>query len=339
MIGSEAWLLALGFAALAGIGTALLLLPLIVWLKTRAVLDLPNARSSHTQPTPRGGGIAVVAMVLALGLPWVTLTEQFANGLLLVGFLVLALLFWFDDRLGGLPISLRMGAQALAVALVLGQLPPEARIASGMLADWLPLWLERLLCFLAWLWFVNLFNFMDGINGITGVEMVGIGLGLAACAALAGFGAAPAGLALIVAGAGLGFLRYNWGQAQVFMGDVGSVPVGFLLGGLLLQAALSGLWAAALILPLYYWFDATITLLRRALKRERIWQAHRQHFYQQGARKAGAHAPVAGKIALLNAALIGLALLAQSGPRPWSEIAALLLGLVLVLALCRHFKE
>ncbi|WP_430395828.1 MraY family glycosyltransferase [Ferrovibrio sp.] len=329
------WPFALGFGLLAAIGTILLLVPLIIWLKTRAVLDLPNARSSHTEPTPRGGGIAVVAIILALGLPWVTLAEQWGQGMLLVGMLVLAVLFWFDDRLKGLPILLRMGAQALAVALVLGQLPAEATVTQGLV----PLWFERLVCFLAWLWFVNLFNFMDGINGITGIEMAGIGIGLAACGWLAGFGGGYAGLALIVAGAGTGFLRRNWGKADVFMGDVGSVPVGFLLGGLLLQAALSGLWAAAIILPLYYWVDATFTLLKRALRGEKFWQAHRQHFYQQGARKAGAHAPVAAKIGGLNLALILLALATQIGPQPWSTVAALLLGLLFVLALCRHFQE
>ncbi|WP_428245685.1 MraY family glycosyltransferase [Ferrovibrio sp.] len=329
------WPFALGFGLLAAIGTVLLLVPLIIWLKTRAVLDLPNARSSHTEPTPRGGGIAVVAIILGLGLPWITLADQIAQGMLLVGMLVLALLFWFDDRLKGLPILLRMGAQALAVALVLGQLPPEATVTQGLV----PLWFERLVCFLAWLWFVNLFNFMDGINGITGIEMASIGLGLAACGWLAGFGGGYAGLALIVAGAGLGFLRRNWGKADVFMGDVGSVPVGFLLGGLLLQAAFSGLWAAAIILPLYYWVDATVTLLKRALRGEKFWHAHRQHFYQQGVRKAGAHAPVASKIGGVNLALILLALAAQLGPQPWSTVAALALGLLFVLALCRHFQE
>ncbi len=329
------WPFALGFGLLAAIGTMLLLVPLIIWLKTRAVLDMPNARSSHSEPTPRGGGIAVVAIILGLGLPWVTLADQIAQGMLLVGMLVLALLFWFDDRLKGLPILLRMGAQALAVALVLGQLPAEATVTQGLV----PLWFERLVCFLAWLWFVNLFNFMDGINGITGIEMASIGLGLAACGWLAGFGGGYAGVALIVAGAGLGFLRRNWGKADVFMGDVGSVPVGFLLGGLLLQAAFSGLWAAAIILPLYYWVDATVTLLKRTVRGEKFWQAHRQHFYQQGVRKAGAHAPVAAKIGGVNLALILLALAAQLGPQPWSTVAALALGLLFVLALCRHFQE
>lgn len=333
------WLLALAFAAGAGLLTWLVLPVLIDWLRHGAVLDMPNERSSHAVPTPRGGGIAVIAAILALGLPWVTLQQADLPGLLLAGSAALALLSWFDDRLRGLPVALRLGGQALAVALVLGLLPAEARVVPPALQDWLPLWLERLLCFLAWLWFTNLFNFMDGIDGITGIEMGGIGIGLAACYALAGFGAAPAGLALIAAAAGLAFLRSNWSPAKVFMGDVGSVPVGFLLGGLLLLAALNGFWAAALILPLYYWFDASITLLKRLLRGEKIWRAHRQHYYQQGSRKAGSHAPVAAKIAALNALLILLALAAQLGPKPWAEFAALGLGLLMTALLCRHFRE
>lgn len=340
------WLHAIAFAVGAGLLTWLLLPALIDWLRQRAMLDMPNERSSHVIPTPRGGGIAVVAAILAMGLPWLTLQggglalpQAGLPGLLLAGALALALLSWFDDRLRGLPVSLRLGGQALAVLLVLSLLPAEARVVPQPLQDWLPLWLERLLCFLAWLWFTNLFNFMDGIDGISGVEMAGIGIGLAACYGLAGFGLVPAGLALIVAASGLAFLRSNWSPAKVFMGDVGSVPVGFLLGGLLLQAALSGLWAAALILPLYYWFDATVTLCKRLLRGEKIWRAHRQHFYQQGSRKNGSHAPVALKIAALNALLVVLALAAQLGPKPWGELAALGLGLLLTLLLCRHFSE
>lgn len=333
------WLQAIAFAAGAGLLTWLLLPALIDWLRQRAMLDMPNERSSHVTPTPRGGGIAVVAAILATGLPWVTLQQAGLPGLLLAGALALALLSWFDDRLRGLPVSLRLGGQALAVILVLSLLPAEARVIPQPLQAWLPLWLERLVCFLAWLWFTNLFNFMDGIDGISGVEMAGIGIGLAACFGLAGFGQAPAGLALIVAASGLAFLRGNWSPAKVFMGDVGSVPVGFLLGGLLLLAALSGLWAAALILPLYYWFDATFTLCKRLLRGEKIWRAHRQHFYQQGSRKAGGHAPVAARIAALNALLVVLALAAQLGPKPWGELAALGLGLLLTLLLCRHFSE
>lgn len=322
-------------AIVAWLGVMLLLPPLIVWLRSRSVLDLPNERSSHQQPTPRGGGVAVVAVLLVTAIPWVTVAHQPLTGILLAGMMALALLSWFDDRLRGLPILLRLGAQALAVALALGLLPAEATITHGLL----PLWLERLFCFFAWLWFTNLFNFMDGINGITGVEMIGVGVGLAVCQLVAGFGAGPAGAGLLVAAAGLGFLRYNWGRAQVFMGDVGSIPVGFLLGGLLLQAALLGLWAAAVILPLYYWLDATLTLLRRLWRREPVWRAHRQHFYQQGARKFRDHAAVARRIAGLNVALVLLSLAAQFGDPLISGLAATALGLLFTALLCRHFRE
>ncbi len=323
------WAAALALAAF-GI-TALLMPPLIRWLRRRAVWDLPNTRSSHSEATPRGGGIAVMAAILACGAVWLALVFDPSASLALLGAAVLALVSWLDDRRqGGLPAGLRLTAQAVAVGMVLALLPAEARIAG-----WLPLWVERAGCFLAWLWFTNLFNFMDGINGITGTEMVSVGIGLALMQAAAGLTGSNAGLALVVAGAGAGFLPWNWNRARVFLGDVGSVPAGFLLGWLLLDAALQGLWAAALVLPLYYWVDATVTLLRRLLRGERIWQAHNSHFYQQGSRKFGAHVAVTRRIAGLNLALVALGLLAVAG---WPLSALAVAGAVsLTLALCRHF--
>lgn len=318
--------------ALASFGvTALLMPPLIGWLRRRAVWDMPNARSSHSEATPRGGGIAVTAAILACGAVWLTLVPDMPASLALPGAAVLALVSWIDDRRrDGLPAGLRLAAQAVAVGMVLVLLPPESRIAGG-----LPLWLERAACFLIWLWFTNLFNFMDGINGITGTEMIAIGIGLALVQAAAGLTGGSAGLALVVAGAGAGFLPWNWGRARVFLGDVGSVPVGFLLGWLLLDAALQGLWAVALILPLYYWVDATATLLRRLLRGERIWQAHNSHFYQQGSRKLGTHVAVTRRIAGLNLILIVLAVVAVAG---WPlSAAAVAAALLLTLMLCRHF--
>src|SRR5581483_10922484 len=140
--------------------------------------------------------------------------------------------------------------------------------------------------------FVNLFNFMDGIDGITGVETTAIGLGTAMAAALIGDGD-RATLALCAAAAGLAFLRWNWHPAKLFLGDVGSVPLGYLLAWLLLNLAIRGLWAPALILPLYYLADATLTLLGRAVRGERLWQAHRRHFYQRALGADGNHAAVA----------------------------------------------
>lgn len=323
------WTAALAIAAATGLMIALALRPLIAWLRRRAVLDIPNERSSHVEPVPRGGGIVVSAGMLLGSAAWLAVAPDPHFALVLVGMAVLAVVSWLDDRRGGLPVGIRLGAQFLAVGLVLAVLPPDARIASAPV----PLWLERVACLLAWLWFTNLFNFMDGINGIAGVEMAGIGGGLAMLAAVSGGPvAAPA---LIVAAGGLGFLPWNWGRAKVFLGDVGSVPAGYLLGALLLGAALQGHWAPALILPMYYWMDATVTLLLRLRRGERIWEAHRSHFYQQAARRAGSHAVVAGRIAWLNLALTALALASL-----WSipvAVAAVVLAALLAAALCRYF--
>lgn len=323
-------MIVLAIAAATGLFVALTLKPLVAWLRRRAIMDIPNERSSHSEITPRGGGIAVSGGIL-LGLAaWFSLAPDIDGSLLLLGMAVLAIVSWLDDRRGGLPVGLRFGIQVLAVGLVIALLPAERSVTAGFV----PLWLERIVLFLAWLWFTNLFNFMDGINGITGVEMATVGIGLALSAVDPGLVGAAA---LIVAAAGLGFLPWNWGRAKVFLGDVGSVPAGYLLGGLLVLLALQGAWAAALILPMYYWMDATVTLLRRLLRGEKIWQAHRSHFYQQGARRLGSHAAVSLRIAGLNAILIGLALVSLHS---WPvALAALGLAMLASAALCRHFAE
>lgn len=323
-------MIALVLAIATGLFVALALKPLVAWLRRRAIMDIPNERSSHSEITPRGGGIAVSGGIL-LGLAiWFSLAPDVDGSLLLLGMAVLAIVSWLDDRRGGLPVGLRFGIQLLAVGLVITLLPGERSVTAGLV----PLWLERVVLFVAWLWFTNLFNFMDGINGITGVEMATVGIGLALLAVDPGVIGAPG---LIVAAAGLGFLPWNWGRAKVFLGDVGSVPAGYLLGGLLVLLTLQGAWAAALILPMYYWMDATITLLRRLLRGEKIWQAHRSHFYQQGARRLGSHAAVSLRIAGLNVVLVGLAL---ASLHSWPvAMAAVGLAMLISAALCRHFAE
>ncbi|HEX6957556.1 MAG TPA: glycosyltransferase family 4 protein [Ferrovibrio sp.] len=334
MTGLAYWAWAIALAALAGLIVALAMRPLIAWLKRRAVWDVPNARSSHAEATPRGGGIAVMAGIVAAAAVWLGLLQDAVAAVALLGALALAAISWLDDRrAGGLPARLRLAAQALVIGIVLALLPAEARIAGG----WMPLWLERIVCFFAWLWFTNLFNFMDGINGISGTEMASIGIGIAALHAIAGDADSSGGLALILAAAGLGFLPWNWNRARVFLGDVGSVPAGFLLGWLLLDAALQGQWAAALIVPMYYWLDASITLLRRLLRREKIWEAHRSHFYQQAARRFGDHVSVTRRIAALNVALIGLALVSSAG-WPLNGLAVTVAAGLTIL-LCRHFAQ
>lgn len=299
--------LSLAVTAICALATGLATGGVLRVLRRRAILDHPNERSSHSVATPRGGGIAVVGIV---ALAWMALAVPAGDGLpLIVLALALAALSWFDD-LKGLPVALRFGAHVAAAALGLATLPEDARVLQGLL----PLWPDRAFALLAWVWFLNLFNFMDGIDGISGAESASIGAGLVLVTMAAGGAAAPALLAAALAGAALGFLWWNWHPARIFLGDVGSVPLGFLLGWLLLQAAAAGLWAAALLLPLYYLADATVTLARRAARGERIWQPHRSHFYQQAARRLGNHAAVVVRLIALNAGLIALAAAATAVP-------------------------
>ncbi|MEK9970437.1 MAG: glycosyltransferase family 4 protein [Ferrovibrio sp.] len=329
---AQGWLLALAAAAISGLFVFISLKPLIGWLRRRAIMDIPNDRSSHIEITPRGGGIAVTGGILLGLLVWSSFSRD-GTLLLMPGMILLALISWLDDRRGGLPAGFRLGAQFVAVGFVFVWMPPGF---GSIVPAWLPYWLEIVVLILAWAWFVNLFNFMDGINGITGVEMLTLGLGAVLVTALQQ-GGTPSGAGLIVVAAALGFLPWNWGKAKVFLGDVGSVPVGYLLGGLMLLLAWSGAWAAALILPMYYWVDATYTLLRRLLSGEKVWQAHRSHFYQQGARKLGSHAAAAGRVAALNLLLVVLAAVSiQDWP---AALAAILIALAATAVLCRHFAE
>jgi UDP-N-acetylmuramyl pentapeptide phosphotransferase/UDP-N-acetylglucosamine-1-phosphate transferase len=297
------------------------------WLERRAILDRPVERSSHAVPVPRGGGLAVMPVLLAGGLVlvWAGPTPNGTAATLSLAAL-LALVSWRDD-LGGLPVGLRLLAHAVAVLAGVAMLPNGA-----VFQGFLPPLLDRAAAALLWVWFINLFNFMDGIDGIAGVETVCLGLGIALVAALAGSGGdGTVALALATAAAGLGFLRWNWHPAQIFLGDVGSVPLGFLLGWLLLLLAAKGLWAPALILPLYYLADASLTLARRIQRGERFWQAHREHFYQRALGPDSDHAAVARLILIGDLVLMALALLALAMPVLALVLAVLACALLLLL--------
>ena len=177
---------------------------------------------------------------------------------------------------------------------------------------------------------------MDGIDGISGVETAGIGIGVAALAAAASTSHSNGLFGLTVAASAIGFLHWNWHPAKVFLGDVGSVPLGFVLGWLLLRLTGEGLWAAAIILPLYYFLDATITLLHRTVKREKIWEAHRGHFYQRAVQRGLSHGTVSSAVALNNVVLIGLAL--YSVRNPWAALIAALIITVFFLGYYRGGK-
>ena len=296
-------------------------LAVLGFLERRAILDHPNARSSHEQPTPHGGGLAIVGVVV----PALCLAAFLQSTNPLPVYLVsglafaLAIISWIDD-LRDLNPAIRFFAQFIAVGLSLAVLPPPH------ITGFIPPALEQALVALAWVWFINLYNFMDGIDGIAGVETASIGLGIAGVALVAGLAQSQMSFGLILAAAAIWFLRWNWHPARIFMGDVGSIPLGFLLGWLLIELVQAGHGLSALILPLYYLVDATWTLLARAVRGEKVWQAHKSHFYQKAVQSGHSHADVCRGILMANIALVALALAALHWP--WSSLfsAVLIVG-------------
>src|SRR5262249_30536398 len=182
------------------------------------------------------------------------------------------------DDMHPLPAATRFATQCICVGIVIVVLPNELRILPQI-----PLWIERACLLLAGVWFVNLVNFIDRLDWVTVAEGVPATAAIVLLGVTGAIAALPSIFAAALLGAILGFAPSNRPVARLFLGDVGSLPIGLLLGWLLLQLAGTGHLAAALILPFYYLLDATITLLRRIARRERFWEAHRSHFYQRAA--------------------------------------------------------
>jgi len=187
----------------------------------------------------------------------------------------------------------------------------------------LPLAAERILLLVGGVWFVNLVNFMDGLDLMTSAEAVPIS---AAVVLLGWLGQTPASTMIVAAalcGAILGFSPFNRPVAKIFLGDVGSLPIGLLLGWCLLQLAWHQQFAAALLLPLYYLADATVTLWRRIVRREPFWEAHRSHFYQRAIDNGYSALKVICEVFALNVALAMLAVASI-------DLNSILAGIVLV---------
>lgn len=298
---------ALLFYVFLGIGGFLITLlgtrSLIITLRKKQILlDFPNARSNHKEPVPRGGGIAVVFSIV------IFLLLADASYIAVLSMLLLASISLVDDWVKLSPLT-RLVVQLFAVLLALPEI--KLSVTGGLL----PPMVDMVLVAGIWLWFINLFNFMDGIDGISAAEMISIAAGLLVVTSLTGtFGGRLSLESLIILSAGAGFLWWNWHPAKIFLGDVGSIPIGFLLGYVLLRAAQAGYVFPAMILPAYYVADATLTLLIRLKNGERIWEAHSDHFYQQAVRAGKSHDMVVKHIFGINLLLILLATLAALSP-------------------------
>lgn len=285
-----------------------------------------TARSSHSRPTPHGGGIVfpVVVVPLALWLVWFwPLPFRSYLSVLLMGSLLVAYVSWLDDR-HELSARARLLVHLIAVAIALFLLP--------RLFDFAPIWLEKLVLMLAWGWFVNLYNFMDGADGLSTTQAICMALGLALLVP------PLAPLALVIAAAAAGFLRVNWHPAKLFMGDIGSTWLGYMLGGLYLVAAVDDtvnvIWSLA-TLALVFCADATATLIRRLAHGHKPWEPHKTFWFHRYLALGNKHARLARRVAALNLGLFAIAYGSYRWGHPVLGFAA---GLLVMAAVACYIR-
>jgi Fuc2NAc and GlcNAc transferase len=271
------------------------------FLVRHGMMDLPNARSSHAVPVPRGGGVGIVVVFLS-AVVWLLLRQAVPVKLawaLLGGGLAIAAVGFADDRFKLAPWP-RLVVHSLAAAWAVWNFDP---IQPFQLGDnsFFSAWVSRGVALIGLIWLTNLFNFMDGIDGLAGTEAVcvsGFGTVLLFLNGLPSYSQ----LSWMLTAASLGFLVWNWPSAKIFMGDVGSGFLGFTLGTLALFSSKAGpelIWPWLILLAVFL-VDATVTLLRRIFSHARWYEAHRSHAYQHAAQTLGSHAKVTLAVAVIN---------------------------------------
>jgi UDP-N-acetylmuramyl pentapeptide phosphotransferase/UDP-N-acetylglucosamine-1-phosphate transferase len=245
------------------------------------ILDHPNDRSLHDQPMPRGGGLAILIAIIVCGTIVILLSP--ASSLLWIGLgiLIVASVSFIDDRHAVPPLYRFVAHAAAAVVLLYGGFILQRLLIPGVSWEWSSI-VGAIVSALFIVWMINLYNFMDGMDGFAGgMAVLGFGA-FAAMGWMAGHGTFFA-ISLIIVAASAGFLIFNFPPARIFMGDVGSSTLGLLAAALSLWGAREGVfpfWVAVLVFSPFI-MDATVTLIRRLLRREKVWQAHKTHYYQQ----------------------------------------------------------
>ena len=298
---------------------------LIPMLKKRGMLDIPNSRSSHDVPVPRGGGVGIICGLMVGTITARLLGMPLPGDEFLIAVLLIALVGFVDDRCGLLSVATRLALQLAAASLVVYRSGGLARLP---LPEPLDVFLGGLAVPAALLWMVgvtNFYNFLDGIDGFAALQGVVVGFAV-------GFLNQSGGLFTVigftVAGACAGFLIHNWHPAKVFMGDVGSGTLGFLLAALPFQMEPAFRGQTVFLVAMCLWFflsDGVFTIFRRLIRGEKVWGAHRSHLYQRLVKTGLRHDQVVLKVTGAAAGLAGLAVIsARLGERSawWSVVVA-----------------
>ncbi len=258
------------------------------YAKRKAILDIPNERSSHTLPTPRGGGLGIIILfILSLFYFYDSIDIGLFYALLCV--IPIAVISFVDD-IFTLSSTLRVSVQSISAIGAIYLLGGVNHI-DFLIFD-LDGWWLNILAFMTIIWLTNLYNFLDGIDGYASSQAVMVGLGLFI------FFQNPLGL--VIVSISLGFLMFNWHKASIFMGDVGSASLGFIFAVLIFYDTSSGNILIWMILLSLFWIDASVTLVRRYINGEKITQAHRKHAYQRLVQSGWSHSLVVLSSILFN---------------------------------------
>jgi len=282
---------------------------LIVYLNRKGVLDIPNERSSHVRPMPRGGGLGIIIGTIISSAAYAYLIDDVKIFLIILISLIIGMVGWIDDLKKGLSAGLRIGIQficSLVIIWVFGAidilpLPPPLEVHLHFFGIVISvIWLIGI---------TNIFNFLDGIDGYAGVQGFIAGLMLA----ILSWGSEISFIGIFISLSCAGFLIYNWHPAKIFMGDVGSSFLGFLFAGLpfyLKDTEMKGLrtemFFATAIIIWFFLLDGTFTIFRRLFKKEKIWQAHRSHLYQRLVISGMSHSEVVITVCLFYAILFAI---------------------------------
>jgi len=297
-IGSHLWIISFAISFVVNVVGIKAIIPFLI---SKKIIDMPNERSSHIIPTPKGAGIIIVLSFILMYHLFLDLNDYFFS----ISIIFLAIISLINDLKQLAPI-IRFLSHILATSILLFLWPhiKEVYILSSLI----PPWVENTLIFILILWFINLFNFMDGIDGISGTQCIILGVGSTLSVFLL---EKESSLILFMAGfltgSGLAFLFWNWNPAKVFLGDVGSIPMGLISAVLMILLCKNNLWFSAIILCNYYIIDTTATLFKRMLKKKILWKAHNEHFYQIAIKNGKSHSTVCKAIGFHGAIMIFLA--------------------------------